>query len=243
MTTIADLHLKAGNPDFSHWRTKKVYTLIQAAFLSSSIDPLILGNTSYSRAITYLEVNKPTNWQHAYLMIEGLIEAVCTHEIKSPCIYVHRSADDDPYCVEQINVSYQDINFILPEETRITREELHKWLKKYGYFGQAHSQPQQTGKNAEPLQTHQPKLITTNYTTPALECLEAVIREFWLHFDPNGDQPPPKQETVIQWIKENHPDIEAEQIRKAIDKICRHPKAKAGGIKPLRKTKDITPLN
>ena len=85
--------------------------------------------------------------------------------------------------------------------------------------------------------------LGASYVTPALKCVQAVIKEFWYSYDPQGNQPPPKQETVIQWIKENHPEIEAEQIRKAIDKICRHPKAKAGGIKSLRTTKDITPLN
>ena len=67
------------------------------------------------------------------------------------------------------------------------------------------------------------------YTTPALEAVYGVIKEYWSNYDPESNQPPPKQSTVTNWIKEHFPAVQAEDICKYIDKICRHPKAKRGG--------------
>lgn len=67
------------------------------------------------------------------------------------------------------------------------------------------------------------------YTTPALEAVYGVIQEHWIDYDPDSNQPPPKQTTVTNWIKKHYPAVQAEDIRRYIDKICRHPKAKKGG--------------
>ena len=73
--------------------------------------------------------------------------------------------------------------------------------------------------------------------TPALKALCGVIKEHWINYDPNSDLPAPKQTTVTDWIKKNYPDIQADDMCRYIDKICRHPKAKRGGNVKLKVTK------
>lgn len=79
----------------------------------------------------------------------------------------------------------------------------------------------------EQIQSEMNNLLTS-YTTPALEALRGVIVNFWIDFDPTRDIPP-KQITVIDWIKENYPEVQANDICTYIDKICRHKNAKRGG--------------
>lgn len=65
----------------------------------------------------------------------------------------------------------------------------------------------------------------TNYTTPALEALAAVIDEFWVSYDPSKPKTAQKQVYIKAWILENHPDLNP-SIALWLDKIARHPTAK-----------------
>lgn len=65
------------------------------------------------------------------------------------------------------------------------------------------------------------------YTTPAIEAMEAVIKEFWQNYDP--DTPAPKQYIIKQWLLDNFDTVNSDALATAIDKICRHPTAKTGG--------------
>lgn len=65
----------------------------------------------------------------------------------------------------------------------------------------------------------------TNYTTPALEALAAVIDEFWVSYDPSQPNTAQKQDYIKAWILENHPDLNP-SIALWLDKIARHPTAK-----------------
>ena len=239
MTTIADLHIRAGNPDFSHWRSKKIYTLTQAVLRVCAIEPLEYDGLSDWELKKSLKDTKPVNWQHAYMMLEALTEALCTFEIKSPYIFIERPYNE-AHKIEQIEISFEDINFIILAETRITRDELYKWLGKQGYLEPSKMVHKEFMKQTIYMEKRAQPIPISSYSTPAIQCLEAVIKEFWRDFDPQGNQPPPKQDTITKWIEDHHPEITAAQIRVAIDKICRHPSAKTGGNKP-RNFKDITP--
>ncbi|MER8284620.1 hypothetical protein ABS219_18630, partial [Acinetobacter baumannii] len=67
------------------------------------------------------------------------------------------------------------------------------------------------------------------YRTPALDAVQGVVNKLWFRYDPDGNQPPPKQIQVTDCIKANYTDIQDADICKYIDKICRQPEAKKGG--------------
>lgn len=76
-----------------------------------------------------------------------------------------------------------------------------------------------------------PKKATLNigkysYTTPAIEIMNEVIKEFWINYNPN--QPAPKQSTITQWITDNFDGV-SDALALNIDKVCRHSDAKSGG--------------
>lgn len=78
-------------------------------------------------------------------------------------------------------------------------------------------------------QQDKPVLLTNTYTTPELVALNDVINEFWIDFTP--DKVPPKQQTIINWVKQKYDFTDARA--KAIDQIARHPDTKKGGNKAL----------
>lgn len=64
------------------------------------------------------------------------------------------------------------------------------------------------------------------YTTPAIDIMDKVIKEFWIDYDPS--QPAPKQSTITAWITDNFNDISS-ALALNIDKVCRHSSARSGG--------------
>ena len=64
------------------------------------------------------------------------------------------------------------------------------------------------------------------YTTPGIEVMDAVIKEFWINYD--SDQPAPKQRTITEWITDNFDGI-SDALALNIDKVCRHSDARSGG--------------
>lgn len=64
------------------------------------------------------------------------------------------------------------------------------------------------------------------YTTPAIDIMKEVIKEFWINYNPN--QPAPKQSTITKWITDNFDGV-SDALALNIDKVCRHSDARSGG--------------
>ena len=242
MATLRELHHLRGNPDFSHWNTVKLFSIAEASLLTAGLEPCEYNHLHDYQLREKLISEKPINWQHSLMLIRSIIEAICTQEIKSPYIKIDRSDYNNQWdeVVEQARVSLEDVGSIIANETKIHRDELYKWLKKNGYLEPhlqnaiiVESQPV-TYKQHESVQQNNVGLLPEpTYTTPALEAINGVIREFWISYDPDKKQPPPKQSVVKAWIAENHPKLDSDYIQTAIDKICRHPNARNGGNRKI----------
>ncbi|ENU79782.1 hypothetical protein F975_02411 [Acinetobacter sp. ANC 3789] len=238
MATIRELHQLRGNQDLSHWNTVKLFSIAESALLTAGIEPCEYNHLTDYEIRQKLLNEKTINWQHALMLIRSLIEAICTQEIKSPLIRIERIDYNSCWSetVEQAKISLDDTSSILASETKIHRDELKKWLKNNGYF----EPPQQNTITIEAQQVtyQQPEPIDHNniillpeptYTTPALEAIQGVVNEFWISYDPDNNKFAPKQVTVKSWIAKHYPEMDSDYIQTAIDKICRHPKAKGGG--------------
>lgn len=240
MATIKELYQNAGNPNLTHWKDVKLLSIAEASLLTCAINPIDYEFDSNNNIIFSLKSNKPINWMYCLTLMRALVEAISTQELKSPSIVLERENDFGNYyeTFEQSRVSIDDISSMSYLKTRIHRDELHRWLKKCGYV----ELTPRTKNHINDVQYYQQEIIVNNdvlllpeptYTTPALEVVQKVIKEFWEDFDPSKGLPPPKQEYVKQWIADNHPQIESDVLRVAIDKICRHPEAKSGGCKKI----------
>lgn len=238
MATLKQLHDLRGNPDFSHWNTVKLFSIAEASLLTAGLEPC-----EYNHLVDYdlrqkLLNEKPINWQHALMLIRSIIEAICTHEIKSPFIKIDRSDYNNQWdeVIEQAKVSIDDASLIIASETKIHRDELHKWLTRNGYFSQLRQANIEAVEKNPPQQANEKEnllLSEPTYSTPLLEIVEAVIERFWSGYRPDENMVFEKQIEIERWIKDNYPDIANPYIAKAIDRICRHPNAKAGGNKKL----------
>ena len=80
-------------------------------------------------------------------------------------------------------------------------------------------------------QADKPKALPVigEYTTPAMQAMNAVINEFWINYTP--DKIPPKQENVINWIMENYGF--SRNLSLAIEQVARPESAKTGGNKAV----------
>ena len=80
-------------------------------------------------------------------------------------------------------------------------------------------------------QADKPKALPVigEYTTPAMQAMNAVINEFWIDYTP--DKIPPKQENVINWIMENYGF--SRNLSLAIEQVARPDSAKTGGNKAV----------
>lgn len=251
---MRELHEKAGNPDLKSWRLIKLVTLSEASLLVSGINPYHYSSLADYNFLNELNNRKPTNWEHAHIMLRALLEAICTHEIKSPMIRILDEQYNNGYefTDEQAKISIEDMERIVFTKTKIHRDELSKWLKKYGYI----EPPQQNTiiVEAQPVTHKQHESVQHNnivllpeptYTTPALEAVNGVIQEFWADYNPDKNQSTPKQDVVASWIMANYPDVQGKELCIYIDKICRHPTAKRGGNTKLKLQsiiKDVTPI-
>lgn len=254
MATLQELYRLKDNPDLTHWRTVKLFTLAEASLLTVGIDPLEYSHLSDYPLRDELTIKRPINWQHALLLMRSLSEAICTHEVKSPFINLEKSDHNNTwdYVEEQAKISIENAHEIILTATKIHRDELFKWLKKNNYFELSQSTP--INIDIHIVEKNHSQSITDNeilllpepiYTTPSLEALHGVINEFWINYDPNKNQPPPKQDVVAIWIMANYPDVQGKELCVYIDKICRHPTAKKGGnskLNPHNITKTTTPI-
>lgn len=240
MATIQELYGNRGNPDLSHWKTKKLLTISEAALLTCGFEPLELDHLAEFQLANELREKKPCNWQYVLMLINSIAEAICTHEIKSPYVVFEYPYNDGFVIEEQSKISFSDEPYLKTTLTKIHRDELFKWLKKNGYLEptqQAEIQVNQV-QSYHQESTHQSDVILLAapiYTTPPLEALNGVIAEFWADYDPDDQaSTPPKQGTVEAWIKQHYPDVQGNAMCTYIDKICRHPKARTGGNKKAK---------
>jgi hypothetical protein len=259
MATIKELYGRANNPDLTHWKDVQLFSIVESALLTSGLDPLDYENIrDESILIEALKTNNHANWRQAVITIKALKQAVCTSEIECKVANIFEENNYDRWVknVLPIDLGIENIDDVVIHQTKITRKEFQKWLFKNGYLTDTnnsyailstgallikpkikHRQSTYADVSTQPMAVLQSPL----YTTPALDVVNAVVKEFWVGFD-SETMSPPKQDTVVAWIKENYIHISSKQMQEAIDKICRHPSAKTGGIKPLRTIKDVTPL-
>ncbi|HFG6935425.1 hypothetical protein [Acinetobacter baumannii] len=237
MSKMRELQSRAGNPDLSHWKNNKLFSIAEAALLTCGIDPLDHSHNFENNLVADLQFKNVVNWRHAILLIRAFKEGICTHEIKSPCVLLNREdyqGNGYTESKEQSALGISDIGDICIFGTRIHRDNLHIWLNYNDYFEPI--QPNTISAQNSTYPSHEPiqlnsivSLPAPIYRTPALDAVQGVVNKFWVSYDPDGNQPPPKQIQVTEWIKANYPDIQAADICKYIDKICRHPDAKKGG--------------
>jgi hypothetical protein len=229
VATIRELHGRNNNPDLRHWKSRKFYSIFDAAMLTCGIDPLFFDGDSQNEVLNRLKNKKPVNWEWALMIVKSIAEGICTGDIKSQEIHVDRSDYNNEWTEKKeqtdLNLSdSRDINYVM---TMISRNEHFKFLQKEGFlegYQPEHlQQPQQETKNIEVLALPSPQ-----YTTPAMECLQEVCREFWCAYDPMGKQPPPKQDVIRLWLKENGHKwgVTSDRMAAAIDLIARHPAAR-----------------
>lgn len=240
MATLQELYKFKGNPDLTHWKTVKIFSLAEASLLTVGIDPLEYSHLSDHPLKDELRLSRPINWQHALLLMRSIAEAICTHEVKSPFINLEKSDYSNTWDIveEQAKIGIENASEIILTSTKIHRDELFKWLKKNGYFEQQLSviNVESTLEKVASFSSDNDEVLLLpepTYITPALDALNGVIQEFWVSYDTENNLPIPKQSVVASWIKANYPDIQANDICTYIDKICRHPNAKRGGNKKL----------
>ncbi|MDC4985107.1 hypothetical protein OHW15_03850 [Acinetobacter baumannii] len=240
MVTINELYQNAGNPDLTHWKDIKLLSIVEASLLTCAINPIDYELEYNNNIVFALKNNKPINWMYCLMLMRALVEAIATQELKSPLILLERENEFGPYSesIEQSRTGIDDISYMSYSKTRIHREELKEWLKKRDYFEQQLSvnDVESTLEKAKSFYSHNNEislLPEPTYTTPALDALNGVVQEFWINYDTESNLPIPKQSVVEAWIKENYPDVQGAAMRTYIDKICRHPNAKAGGNKKI----------
>lgn len=124
--------------------------------------------------------------------------------------------------IEPLELSFYELRFKRKELDKLFSNEKEKDDKTINELNQRIKQLEQ---QLEQRQLTQPDINST-YTTPAIEVMNAVINEFWLNYNPN--KPAPKQSSVTTWITDHYKDI-SKALALNIDKVCRHPEAKAGG--------------
>ena len=240
MTTIRELHERAGNPELSHWRTRRFYSLMDAAMLTCGIEPLLYAGRSESDVIDNLKGGRPVNWEWALMISRSLAEQICMGLIKSQYILVLEYYNNGQNCwetqKEQTSLSLSDSPHIYVTQTLINRDEHLKYLRSEGFLDvKTNLQPIRQSEN-QPVEVL--ALPSPQYSTPYMDCLQEVVKEFWYDYDPESGKPPPKKETVLEWLKENGHrwQLDSGRISSAIDTITRHPIALKGGVKPLRVT-------
>ena len=245
MATIRELYQNAGNPNLSHWKDIYLFSIVEASLLTVGLDPLIYEDRTFDESLVgILKKEKPINWQYALMIIKALKQSICLGGVTCKIAFVDRanSWGDEEWeeKIEQLDLTLEHLDVINTHSTKISRKEYQKWLKSNGYIEPpqqntiiVESQPV-TYKQHESVQQNNVGLLPEpTYTTPALEAINGVIREFWISYDPDKKQPPPKQSVVKAWIAENHPELDSDYIQTAIDKICRHPNAKNGGNRKI----------
>ncbi|MBF7695857.1 hypothetical protein [Acinetobacter rathckeae] len=236
MTTLQELHNRVGNPDLSHWKTRKMLTVAESALLTSGFDPLLYEEFSDDQLLYELRRYQPQNWQHASMLIKSISEAICTNEIKAPRVIVEYPYKEDWEVKEQIEINIEDEPYLRTTLTKIHRDELSKWLDKNGYFQPTLKEisTKKVISTIQEIQNNNMRLLPEpTYTTPLLEIVNAVVDKFWKGYNPDEAMVAEKQIEIERWIKENYPETSNNYIAKAIDRICRHPSTKTGGNKKL----------
>ena len=243
MSRIRELYIKAGSPDLSHWKDIHLFSLAESALLTVGIDPLMYEDRTLKESlITILKTEKPVNWQYALMIVRALRQAICLDEINCKIAFIEKGDFSGQVWEEKINqleLTLEHLDILNTHSTKISRMEYRRWLDMNGYLTPPQQQEnliieQSQSERIPPINRPDNNIIylpEPTYTTDPLEAVNGVIREFWIDYDPEKNQPPPKQAIVIAWIEKHHPKITGNDLRLYIDKICRHHTAKRGGNK------------
>lgn len=240
--TIKQLHNDAFNPDLSHWSIHSVYSLLNAALLSAAIDPLNYDFYEDDDVISSIRKSKPINWQWAVSILIGLKQSVCLGELTAKKIVIKQSEYNGDISLSEMrqeDLTVDSIEYVCIFRTIITKQALITWYKEKGFIqnNRFHDirllEKPRIINNSNMLQpVSQSLLPAPRYKTPAIECMEEVIKQFWSTYDPeDNNMKPPTQIEILTWLeKQGHKyGVTSENMRKAIDSIARHPKAKVGG--------------
>lgn len=234
MVTITELYAKAGGPNLTHWATINSFSIEDASLLTVGLDPFVYEDLPTEELISVLKNEQPVNWQNALALMRSIQQSVSLKELDCEVIYLNEYYECEGLGLKRIpqdKLRSDHIHFINLKHTTISRLNLKIWLKAKGYIANSVPKDDKSFMQDEELgqDLQRPSGTKFNYTTPALNALYGVIQEFWVDYDPEDDQLPPKQSVIENWIKSNYPDVQANDICKYIDKICRHPMAKKGG--------------
>jgi hypothetical protein len=224
LPTLRDLHALSGSQDLSHWGIHSVYSVFEAALLTAGVDPLRFeAMPEYERATAmYKEAGE--SWIWAASILKAMKQSICMGSLRvETCWTTPQHINDYPSHINQDELTIDMVDEVCIHKTMIARWSLKKWYKEKGFLANA-EQPRAT---VTPIV--EPKvLLMPQYSTPAMECLNEVCREFWHDYDPNGNRPPPKQDVIRLWLKENGHKwgVTSDRMAAAIDLIARHPAAR-----------------
>lgn len=230
MATIKELYSRNLDPDLRHWKSRKFYSIFDAAMLTCGIDPLCYEGVSQDKILEILRTQKPINWEWALMIVKSLAEGICTGDIKSQEIYIIRSDSNNNEWsekLEQFGLNLSDSRNVSYVLTMISRKEHFNFLLKEGFLDEPQiDEPQLKQQIADMKDVA--ALSAPVYMTPAMECLREVCSEFWHDYDPNGNRLPPKQDVIRHWLREHGHKwgVTSDRMAAAIDLIARHPAAR-----------------
>lgn len=170
------------------------------------LDAQSLEQLTITTALKFDDLNNTETWQTICLAIDD----------KAIGEGFFKDKDRTPY-------DYACNGFIrYPNGVTLTRNDLLFGLEQLESIAPAGNTQSQAGE---------PKSLPVigEYTTPAMQAMNAVINEFWIDYTP--DKIPPKQENVINWIMENYGF--SRNLSLAIEQVARPESAKTGGNKAV----------
>ena len=170
------------------------------------LDTKSLEQLTITTALKFDDLNNTETWLTIYLAIDDKVISEGFFKAK----------DRTPY-------DYACNGFIrYPNGVTITRNDLLFDLEQLDSIAPAGYTQSQADKP-------KPLPVIGEYTTPAMQAMNAVINEFWIDYTP--DKIPPKQENVINWIMENYGF--SRNLSLAIEQVARPESAKTGGNKAV----------
>lgn len=112
-------------------------------------------------------------------------------------------------------------------DQRLSLDVIAQWSRENG-IGQSTLIEHYFGP-FEPVQTpNVPWTVLQRYRTPEIDALLAVVEHFWINFNSADPGSAPTQLEVVDFIQKLDPSMSDNQAMQ-IDRITRHPKARAGG--------------
>lgn len=192
--------------DYAPYELETFNGYITSLEFQKLLDTQSLEQLTITTALKFDDLNNTETWQTIYLAIDDKVISEGFFKAK----------DRTPY-------DYACNGFIrYPNGIEVKRDDLLFDLEQLDSIAPAGNTQSQAGE---------PKALPVigEYTTPAMQAMDAVINEFWIEYTP--DKIPPKQENVINWIMENYGF--SRNLSLAIEQVARPESAKTGGNKAV----------